>query len=344
MKIHLCQRIGFWLVLGLLTLSCGITPTATPDPNVPVNMGNACEYDNRVEELEGQLVLPNNVNCSSEEPVTCEIYFSDPLSDHGFNVEIPAFTGTGEIPINTMAGLPDPFDSSDFYIRTMDGRFAGDGDLVSIRGTIQAYANTCRLTQIESISRIDRLVYPGLDLTHATLQEALTEGLVVATISGNGLSQVTLKIKPKVELNLEIEILPGTIFLSGTEGVQNMVVRQHQMVYIKPEVEVGIELEAACINMELKQPTYSDVFTISTEPVDEDLARLLALEDFRFQSTKLQQFAVWTITENPQKLYYFASIESGGYSEGLMESDVDILRALFEEADIDTSKYWIFTE
>jgi hypothetical protein len=343
-KIHRCQRIGFWLVLGLLTLACGITSTATPDPNVPVNLGNACEYDNQVEELEGQLVLPNGVNCSSEEPVTCEIYFSDPLNNQGFNVEIPAFTGTGEIPINTMAGLPDPFDSSDFYIRTMDGSFAGDGDLVSIRGTIEAYANTCRLTQIGSITRIDHLVYPGLELTHVTLQEALTEGLVVASITGNGLTRVSLKIKPTVELNLEIEIIPGTIFLSGTEGVQNMVVRQHQMVYLKPEVEVEIELEAACINMDLKQPTYSDVFTISTEPVDEDLARLLALEDFRFQSTELQQFAVWTITSNPYNLFDFVRIESDGYSEGMMESDVDILRALFEEADIDTSKYWIFTE
>jgi hypothetical protein len=120
--------------------------------------------------------------------------------------------------------------------------------------------------------------------------------LVVTSITGNGLTRVSLKIKPTVELNLEIEIIPGTIFLSGTEGVQNMVVRQHQMVYLKPEVEVEIELEAACINMDLKQPTYSDAFTISTEPVDEDLARLLALEDFRFQSTELQQFAVWTIT------------------------------------------------
>jgi len=122
------------------------------------------------------------------------------------------------------------------------------------------------------------------------------------------------------------------------------VVRHEQMVYLKPEldVEVVVELEAACINMELDQPSYSDGFTLSSEPANDDLAKLLALDGFRFHSTALQQFAIWTITSNPYNLFNYVGIDSGDDYWGMTDVYVNIIGVMFEEAGIDLSNYWIF--
>ena len=250
-----------------------------------------------------------------------------------------------------MAALPAEYDTSDFSIRASNGRLVGDASLVSIRGKIDsAYGNlSCTLTDVESITALDYLVYAGVDFKRLTLQEAVKDGLVVATIYGRGLTQINVSIKPTVETkdeNLEIEILPGTLFISGTEGVQNMVVRRREVVYLsgEPETEVSLELEVSCANMELKMPDFSDGFTVGLEPVNEDLVKLLSMDDFRFNDTILQQFAVWTITENPMFTWDYTGITHGNYTTNVTDSDVEWLKGLFVQAGIDTNNYLIFGE
>jgi len=342
---------------GLVTIAvltvCAITvgsfilsqkeASKTPDPDVPLTLDTVCDYFSQVVEVEGRLTLPERLTCSGEATQTCEMWLYDPYWSEYIDLEIPVHQGTGSPPVNSMAYLPEGFGPGDFYIMTADGRYARDGSFISVRGKTQGRGNSCRFDVIESVKVLDRLVVNvGVDLTKVTLREALTDGLVVATITGRDLSQVEIKIKPKVDLNLEVEVEPGTMFISGTEGVQNMVVRKQETIYLKPNLEVGLELEVSCANMDLKQPSSSDVFTVSAEPAVEDLARLLGLEDFPFLDLLVQQFAIWTITDNPSDSFSYTGIEINGVTEYPLVFEINQIRGLFEEAGIDTTKYLIF--
>ena len=331
-------RIYSVMILLFITVACLSSPT--PPPGEIITIDNVCDYSGQVLEVAGQLIIPNGVSCSSEEPFTCQLYLEDPFSHETITLYMPV-SKEEEIPINHMAALPENYESSDFYVHTSDDKWARNHSFISVRGNIDG-GSGCNISNIESITWMERLLYSGMDLKRVTLDQALTEGLVVASITGNGLSRINLTLIPKMEVNLEIEIEPGTMFLSGTEGVQNMVLRQQEIVYLKPSVEVSVELEVSCANMELKQPGYTDVFTISTEPMNEDLVKLLAYEDFLFQSNELQQFAIWTITDNPACAFCYVGIESGGYAHLPDENQIAAIKNMFELVGIDTTKYLVF--
>ena len=320
------------------------TPAPTPDPDVPLTMDMACDYASQVVEVEGKLILPNQMYCTAEEPFTCQLYLTDPFRGEQLGLDVPQYKGTGTPPLNQIAELPDEYSRSDFYIVASGDRLARDGSFISIRGRATGRRTNCRLEDIESIRVLERIIYLGVDLTRVTLQEAIEAGLVTISIRGDGLTRVDISIKPKVELNLEVEVEPGTILLSGTEGVQNMVVRKREFIYLKPdpEVEVSLEVEVSCVNMHLEQPTSADAFTISPEPASEDLGKLLVLVDFPYLDLALQQFAIWTITDNPPDIYSFVGIDTGGHSAPLIEQ-LSVIRQLFDQAGIDTTKYLVFT-
>jgi len=344
------------IVVGLVVIACiafsiraiiqfSKDTSATPEPGKALLLGEACEYYGQMVEIEGRLELTNDTICSSEEPYTCRLTLFDPYWRDSVYLTIPVYQGSGDLPSNQMAKLPESYDSSDFLIRTSDNLFARDGSFISVRG-IENHSSgrsSCTISSIESIKMLDHLVVDvGVDLTSLTLQEAITEGLVVATITGNGLSQIRISLKPNIEVNYEIEIEPGTMFISGTEGVQNMVVRQEQTVYLKPNLEISLDLEVSCANMTLKEPSYSDAFSISTEPINEDLLKLLKSKEFTTFDLTIQQFAIWTITDNPSDVYSYTAINQGGQTERPTIQAINQIRALFEKAGIDTTKYLVF--
>lgn len=318
--------------------------SATPEPNEELTLAAACEFYDKVVEVEGRFELTNNVTCTSEEPYTCSLELFDPYWLKFVNLVIPVYQGEGDPPANHMAKLPESFSSSDFYIRTSDNLYARDGSFISVFGTVNHSGSSCTITKVESINMLDHLVVDvGVDLTSLTLQEAISEGIVVATITGNGLSQIGLSLKPNIDVNYEVVVEPGTFFISGSEGVQNMVVRQEQIIYLKPNLEISLELDVSCANMELKEPSYSDVFSISTEPINEDLLRLIKSENFSYLDLSIQQFAIWTITDNPYDIYSYTGIAQGDFTERITEEVVEIIRSQFEQANIDTAKYAVFS-
>lgn len=316
--------------------------SATPNPDVALTLEQACEYYDKTVEVEGRLDLPRDLSCSTEAPFTCRLELFDPYWESSVFLDVPVHSSSGTPPVNHMAELNEGYTRGDFYIVAPDDRLARDGSFISVTGKVNKGA-TCIIDDIESIHVQDRLVVEvGIDLETLTLQQALTDGVVVATITGGGLSQVEISIKPKVEQNFEIIIEPGTMLISSSEGVQNMVVREEQIIYLKPELEVGLELDVSCANMHLDQPSFSNSFTVSPDPATGDLRRLLALQDFRFLDLILQQFAIWTITDNPVSTYDYVGIDSGGVTRYPQENEIEIMKSLFIEAGIDFTNYLVF--
>lgn len=157
----------------------------------------------------------------------------------------------------------------------------------------------------------------GAPPTKVDLTEVASKGLVQATASGNGLESVALVLISKSSAPLEVTIFPGTIFQARSTGTQNMVAREKRVVRLTRFASAGswksLISRAACANMRLAVPSGDDTFAISNIPVSEDLKKLLSLPAFDSEDFRVQQFAIWTITDNP---WYGGYIGIGAFGFG----------------------------
>jgi hypothetical protein len=171
-----------------------------------------------------------------------------------------------------------------------------------------------------------------------SLNDAVAQGLVKVTTDGAGLDAVDLILASRKPGSWAVTIPAGTILGSTSKGVQNMVVREEQTVVLEgADAEVSLTVPAACINMTLDVPLTGNHFSLSG-PAQGDLARLVALPAFRERPFRVQQFAIWTITDNPAPGEY-VGIGSFGVGSGPSKEEMQLVRALFAEAGISTKKY-----
>ncbi len=170
------------------------------------------------------------------------------------------------------------------------------------------------------------------------LTAAKNQGIIEFTVYGlSTIDSIQLKLTSKSSLSLDIVVLPGTMFLAGT-GIQNMVVIKREVVLLLPNSNKTINIDAACMNMHLDVPGTTDSFGIGTTPIPDDLIKLLALEDFSQSTFRVQQFAIWTITDNPKRNDY-VGIGSFGIGFGPDDEEIAAIKELFQKAGISISKY-----
>lgn len=187
---------------------------------------------------------------------------------------------------------------------------------------------------------------PGPDTTpeppaqSVELREALTDGLVTMTGTGDGLQSLDLELTSEVDFDLDVTIDVGTQLEPRARGTQLMVVLEAQTVSLTGHATAEVTLEVACAEMHQDQPTGDDSFRVLDDPPQADLLRLLETPEFSDQSGRVQQFAVWTITNNPRRNDY-VGLTSGFdvFGTGPDDEEIATIRDLFENAGIDTGKY-----
>ena len=171
------------------------------------------------------------------------------------------------------------------------------------------------------------------------LAEAEETGLLEADILGKDLDWIDLVLESLAPDPLEVTIPLGTLFEAQASGTQDMVVIEESSVFLEMEgSREPVVLRVACANMSLGIPDEEDQFIISRSTVPDDLLKLLNLPAFQEAGGFVQQFAIWTITDNPPRdgyrgLGYFGV----GYPPD--EEDLEAIRALFEEAGIARENY-----
>ncbi len=369
MKISMALCV-FLLVAGLLG-AC--VPAATPPPidapaaTMPqsetavstlkpatataelLTINTLCTHKGERVEIQGILRLPDSVNCTkSEKPNWCTVQLYDPYYDKTIPVNL--YVTAGGMTANQMAAIPKSYDFVDLKVQTGAGGLVGHGSLVALSGKIGSVSQAtggvnevgCALTDVVQVAALKQLTPVGMDVKKYELADALASGAVVAAINGGGLERLELKLKPQGNTPLEINILPGTIFEPLTGGVQNMVVRKAALAVLKPNLEVSLELDVACANMEKKEPTGTDTFKISQSPAAQDLQKLLGLAEFIFATNRVQQFAIWTITDNPHKANYVGIETSAGATGGPSNDEITEIRRLFTAAGITPTQYNLF--
>lgn len=171
------------------------------------------------------------------------------------------------------------------------------------------------------------------------LHEAETRGVVKVEITGDGLEWIRIVLESMFDVPLEVTILPGTIFEAQSAGTQDMVVREAQTALLGTRgSRQSLTIPVACANMELGMPDGEDRFTIGRAPVSEDLIKLLNLPEFRDETFRVQQFAIWTITDNPTRDGY-VGLGYFGAGSGPDDEEMERIRTLFARAGISIDKY-----
>ena len=320
-------------------------PAASAAP-APVTLDTICAHTGETAALQGILRLPEAVTCSVGlgEASWCSALLYDPYTDRSIRVDLSVSDGS-QAALDHMALLPRPYTHTDFKVGTADGGLVGHGSLVSLEGKVTAARSSggrvvaCKLSEVRQVLALPELKPVGLEFQKASLVEAVAGGLAAAAAWGMGLERVELTLISTVDYNLEVTIQAGTMLEALSSEVQNMVVRQGVLAFLRPRAEVTIQLEAACASMQKKEPGSGDELRVGPALASEDLLKLLALPDFQFLPMRLRQFAVWTITDNPQREYYVGVSTSRGISEGPSGEEFDRVKELLVDSGIDPAKY-----
>ena len=172
----------------------------------------------------------------------------------------------------------------------------------------------------------------------ASLAQALAQDWVKASIFGNDLSRIKVEIEPKLGYEFTLTIEAGTVFDSRSAGVQDMVVRQTCSTVIHPEFKQTLEIEAACAEMHKEMPGEGDRYDLSASPAGPTLQKLLSVEAFHAQTFRVQQFAIWTLTDNPARDEYLG-VSTLGTASGPLEAELETIRGLFLQAGLQPGKY-----
>jgi len=313
------------------------TDAATPSP---ADFDTVCKTD-AVVVLEGFLSLPQPPTCRpSTLPEACVVALRDPLSARYLPVVMPLEPGMEAMSYPNTEALWPPLE----LFRFVDSAFLQDGDMLAVSGMSRRivpaddHSTACEFVP-DFVWILEEFTLVDWDLPVATLEEALAGGWIKLAVAGDGLERITLEISPEVDFQFELEILPGTIFQSASSDVQNMVVRTGSRIHIRPNVRVEPSVEVSCANMEKRQPTSTDAFTVSEGEVPEDLLRLLQLPEFAKASFRIQQFAVWTITDNPAPDEYVSLTIAPGVAQAPNPDELEFIESLFIRAGIEASRY-----
>jgi len=180
---------------------------------------------------------------------------------------------------------------------------------------------------------------PKPHATKVELSEATSKDLVQVTGSGDGLESINVTLQSKSNDPLEVTVQPGTIFEALSGGTQSMVTREERSVTLESSGSTqSLTIDAACANMHLNMPGEGDRFSIRKTPPSDDLKKLVTVPGFHSEPFRVQQFAIWTITDNPDRSGY-VEIGETDFGSGPGEEEIQKIRVLFGKAGISTEKY-----
>lgn len=182
---------------------------------------------------------------------------------------------------------------------------------------------------------------PTADVREVSLAKAISEGLVTAKGSSNSLQRLGVTITSKADVPLLVNIPAGTYFIPRRAATQTMVAIDGTWVDVPAGEVVIAGVEVACAQMHDDQPGdtgKSDAFTVRAALAKGDLAKLLKSDAFREAGFRVQQFAIWTITNNPSRSG-FVHLGTSGVGSGPSTADLREIKSMFKDAGIATSAY-----
>jgi hypothetical protein len=182
---------------------------------------------------------------------------------------------------------------------------------------------------------------PTPEPTPATIEliKAVNGGQVTVAGTGRGLQRLDITLTSKADGPLVVVINQGTVFDPAVERTQSMVVITRRMIDLEAGGSVPVQLDVACADMKKDTPDRNDRFALHEGSVPKDLVKLTRLPEFADEPFRVQQFGVWTITDNPTRTGYVGLGTADGASSGPSKAELTRIAELFRAAEIDTTLY-----
>jgi alpha-glucoside transport system substrate-binding protein len=127
--------------------------------------------------------------------------------------------------------------------------------------------------------------------------ELIADGAISASPHGAGIDDLELDLENLLDELLDVEIPPGTYFVAGSGGVQNMVVRAGKTITLQPNELAKIVLDVACANLQRDIPGEDDRFTVERERSG-PMTRLMRVLDDTNAGYTVAQAATWIVSDN----------------------------------------------
>lgn len=180
---------------------------------------------------------------------------------------------------------------------------------------------------------------PSASARQVDLVTAVRQGLVAVQATGDGLQSVQLSLSSKTSDDIDVTVTSGMIFEAASADVQSMVATSATDVVLNPgDSRISLTVDVACTKMHLSAPTSSNTFSVRSSQ-SRELRLLVSSADFQQASPRVQQFAVWTITDNPGRYDFTELCSDSANCSGPTGDEINQIRQLFKEAGITTSNY-----
>lgn len=173
------------------------------------------------------------------------------------------------------------------------------------------------------------------------LRQAHEQGLIYLEIAGNGLTSLLILVGLTSADPLDVTIVAGTWFQSLNQDVQDMIATETKIVSLESQGDAEIlQIRAACVMMTRDVPQRGDPFVLGTSQPNPNVIKLISHPDFLSASLRVQQFAIWTITDNPSRDQYAGIIARVGASGPPTDDEFKQIRALFDKVGIWYGDYY----
>jgi hypothetical protein len=123
-------------------------------------------------------------------------------------------------------------------------------------------------------------------------------GAITFKITSGGINELGLDIQNTTDQALHIDIPAGIYFVNLDSKSQNMVVRHPASASIQPNGQADIQLEAACANIHLTEPTQENTFTIQRTPEPPELTEVIDKLNSAKVDYPVEQAAIWIVTDD----------------------------------------------
>ena len=176
-----------------------------------------------------------------------------------------------------------------------------------------------------------------------TLAQAIDQRLLDLSFQGVDLLQVVADVRRLPDRPLRLALMPGTLLTpaNADSRYQAVIVREKRVLQIPAKgLAVRFRIPVLALSMSRDIPT-GIALRPSNATADKAILALLAKPSFPQLRPAMQQYAVWTLTDNPA-FDEFVGIYSGNGRVEPNRQDVAALAQVFRDAGLDTTKYRVF--
>ncbi|MDB5340964.1 MAG: hypothetical protein JWN70_6583 [Planctomycetaceae bacterium] len=170
-----------------------------------------------------------------------------------------------------------------------------------------------RDTELDPQSTPGSIAAAGIDI-----RDALTQGLVAVEAKGDGLEALSVSLKCTTDAEVKIIVPLATRFAPAKAGPQDMVVLEPKVIKLnKRDDNAFVSLSVACATMARGTPGPGDRMVLAHSRGTLELRKLISSPAFAKAPFEIRQYAIWTVTDNPQKTGY-TGIGTQGVPGGLI--------------------------